>query len=103
VVAGGRSGACTLLGPEGPERIIGNGGVDCILWTLFLSASLAGRRGYRPYFENYTVDASILDSSHVFGWGHNKICPPFSGVGRSGQSRALWSARSIRTHVISSF
>jgi len=54
---------CTLLGPEGPERS-GQPG-----WTfpldLFRSAvvlfGVAGRKGYRPYFENYTVDASILN------------------------------------------
>ena len=27
---------------------------------------VGGGEGYRPYFENYTVDASILQS--VFGW-----------------------------------
>ena len=27
---------------------------------LLLSAACCGRGGYRPYFENYTVDASIL-------------------------------------------
>jgi hypothetical protein len=91
VVAGGRSGACTLLGPEGPERHepSGGGGLYPLDLVLF-GFCLPGGGGYRPYFENYTVDASILDSSHVFGWGHNKICPPFSGVGRSGQSCTLW-------------
>ena len=28
---------------------------------LLLSAYIAAWWGYRPYFENYTVDASILD------------------------------------------
>jgi hypothetical protein len=33
------------------------------LWTFSCSADTFGGRqgGYRPYFENYTVDASILD------------------------------------------
>jgi hypothetical protein len=43
---------------------MGCGGLN--LWTLFLSAYMAGGWGYRPYFENYTVDASILDSSRIF-------------------------------------
>ena len=32
------------------------------LWTLLCSSLLEHGR-YRPYFENYTVDASILDSN----------------------------------------
>ena len=50
---------CTLLGPEGPERptLVGL----TFPLDLFLLASLAGGKGYRPYFENYTVDASILN------------------------------------------
>lgn len=53
------SGACTLLGPEGPGRLPSGGGVDSL--DLFLTPGCVGE-GYRPYFENYTVDASILDS-----------------------------------------
>ena len=55
----GRVCICTLLGPEGPEQPGSPG------WTfpldLFLSPSIGARRRYRPYFENYTVDASILN------------------------------------------
>lgn len=60
-------GTCTLLGPEGP-------GADCsgfsdLLWLVAVSLwafswlhRLVGcGGGYRPYFENYTVDASIFD------------------------------------------
>lgn len=61
----GGVGTCTLLGPEGPgadraSRKAGGG------WWLFLEG-LFWRHGcgcwggYRPYFENYTVDASIFD------------------------------------------
>ena len=56
---GCRVGACTLLGPEGPDahRLVCVTDLwahpGCRLWP-------AGRGGYRPYFENYTVDASIL-------------------------------------------
>ena len=54
------SGTCTLLGPEGPGRLPSGGGVDSP--DPFLTPGCVGE-GYRPYFENYTVDASILDSS----------------------------------------
>jgi hypothetical protein len=59
---------CTLLGPEGPDRTGGrvarkrvsragaNGPLD-----PFVTGHCFRHRGYRPYFENYTVDASILD------------------------------------------
>lgn len=63
----GGVGTCTLLGPEGPgadrvSRMAGGG------WWLFLEGLLryrcsGGWGGYRPYFENYTVDASIFDMS----------------------------------------
>ena len=52
---------CTLLGPEGPGRPQSSdwepiGPLD------FVRRHGSGRVGeeYRPYFENYTVDASIL-------------------------------------------
>lgn len=55
------AGGCTLLGPEGPGRPLGwagtSGPLACLLW--------GGGEGYRPYFENYTVDASILQL--IFG------------------------------------
>lgn len=50
---------CTLLGPEGPGRTFW-----CV-WFLvgpFPSSLEWMVVGYRPYIENYTVDASILDS-----------------------------------------
>jgi hypothetical protein len=77
----------TLLGPEGPELPPGFGlGVGPFLWTFFPSHHSRTGKGYRPYFENYTVDASILNlSSGILGfWGQiTKIkvaCRPF-GVG----------------------
>jgi len=56
---------CTLLGPEGPDlpmrfskcSIERTSGLRCD----WLSAR---REEYRPYFENYTVDASILDIAY---------------------------------------
>ena len=62
---------CTLLGPEGPglAAFSQEGGVGTDLWALS-SSSLSGRRaGYRPYFENYTVDASIFDSRDEQAFG----------------------------------
>jgi hypothetical protein len=55
---------CTLLGPEGPgrgdssNRALAIGPLDLVVTGLRFR-----RTGYRPYFENYTVDASILDSN----------------------------------------
>ena len=51
---------CTLLGPEGPGRClrVSIGPLD-----LVVTGFRAWHTGYRPYFENYTVDASILDSN----------------------------------------
>lgn len=61
----GGVGTCTLLGPEGPGA---DGGLRILCWWLFLEGLLryrcsGGWGGYRPYFENYTVDASIFDMS----------------------------------------
>lgn len=36
------------------------------LLGLFWCRCFGGWDGFRPYFENYTVDASIFES--VFGW-----------------------------------
>ena len=58
----GMAGTCTLLGPEGP----GAAKAAAEPLDLFLFAGAAGRRGrYRPYFENYTVDASIFEMAFV--------------------------------------
>jgi hypothetical protein len=53
----GRVRTCTLLGPEGPGRPDG-----CTEPLGPFLVRLAGGGGYRPYFENYTVDASILEA-----------------------------------------
>ncbi len=53
----GERGVCTLLGPEGPDV-----GAHLFLLDLFWFPVLSGGWfGDRPYFENYTVDASIFD------------------------------------------
>jgi hypothetical protein len=64
---------CTLLGPEGPGRLIFGSGRSDLL--DFVRRHGFGRVGeeYRPYFENYTVDASILKDADETG------CTP-SGV-----------------------
>lgn len=49
--------ACTLLGPEGPGVTLF--GLQLYLWAFFCCLCSGG--WYRPYFENYTVDASILE------------------------------------------
>lgn len=57
-----RVGACTLLGPEGPEPGSSSsegGSWDCTSGPFAVSL-LGSGEGYRPYFENYTVDASIF-------------------------------------------
>lgn len=70
-------GTCTLLGPEGPGRLPSGGGVEPL--DPFLAPGCVGE-GYRPYFENYTVDASILDS-RLRSWitkvrrGRLRVCP----------------------------
>jgi hypothetical protein len=62
--AGGMSGTCTLLGPEGPGLAAAreSGWWELGLPDLVVFPRLGECAGYRPYFENYTVDASILDS-----------------------------------------
>ena len=54
---GDRGGACTLLGPEGPGAVFGPWSN---LWAFSGLTCGWGWEGYRPYFENYTVDASIF-------------------------------------------
>ncbi len=51
---------CTLLGPEGPDAASAAAEPQGPS-----SMSQRGmREGYRPYFENYTVDASIFEMIH---------------------------------------
>jgi len=54
----GERGACTLLGPEGPDAAVG--GVRFLLGSICCRPWVGGWVGCRPYFENYTVDASIF-------------------------------------------
>ncbi len=51
---------CTLLGPEGPDAVLVFGLGRSVPLGLSSSLLVGGGEGYRPYFENYTVDASIL-------------------------------------------
>jgi hypothetical protein len=52
---------CTLLGPEGPERNMKVFRTEPSGPSPVRQNRNGGRQGgYRPYFENYTVDASIF-------------------------------------------
>jgi hypothetical protein len=62
-----RSRTCTLLGPEGPDALVLRDGPD-EPQDLFLCRQRRRRGRYRPYFENYTVDASIFEL--IFGSAH---------------------------------
>ncbi|GAA4167005.1 hypothetical protein GCM10022286_32500 [Gryllotalpicola daejeonensis] len=53
----GEVGGCALLGPEGPCRLP----VAAGLLSGPSEGVFAPGGGFCPYFENYTVDASILD------------------------------------------
>lgn len=59
-VRGEVAGACTLLGPEGPGTMKVVAGASGPAFCFWLCAGDGG--GYRPYFENYTVDASIFET-----------------------------------------
>jgi len=58
------AGTCTLLGPEGPDALDPRIGAD-EPQDLFWRPPSGTRRRYRPYFENYTVDASIFELTQV--------------------------------------
>jgi len=63
-VGAGRSGTCTLLGPEGPDEpcapVFEGCGGDGFFRPSPKPALLVGW-GFWPSVENYIVDASILD------------------------------------------
>jgi len=51
-------GACTLLGPEGSAVLVA-------AFSLLGEAPVGVDAGMRSYFENYTVDASILKKANT--------------------------------------
>jgi hypothetical protein len=57
--SGDTAGTCTLLGPEGPDALRSTDREQTNL-RAFLGCPCGKRGRYRPYFENYTVDASIF-------------------------------------------
>ena len=59
----GMAGTCTLLGPEGPD-VPRKRAAEPLDLLLFAGTAVSGG-GYRPYFENYTVDASIFEMTFV--------------------------------------
>jgi hypothetical protein len=61
-VGAGRSGTCTLLGPEGPDNPAPSGaGVMVFLRPSPMMTVGCRGWGFWPSVENYIVDASILD------------------------------------------
>src|SRR5690606_15770994 len=92
-----RKGYCWCdWGCGGISRISAEGGCGCWGW------------GFRPYFENYIVDASILDSTHSCVGSQRFLGHHLLGGVRLiiGQFRStFWgvATNSIETHVISSF
>ncbi len=85
----GERGGCTLLGPEGPEPLVPS------FWASSCFLAVVGmRRGYRPYFENYTVDASIFKESErqVFQKGSVGSCD-FKSLRADGGCLGIWSRR----------
>lgn len=110
---GGGCRTCTLLGPEGPDAHWPSGWVHSrLLWTFCRFPFGGCGKGYRPYFENYTVDASILqlivDQLHKmilkiisqfqippFGWGRvfdSNSCD-FKSLRANGGCLGIWSRR----------
>lgn len=75
-VGAGRSGTCTLLGPEGPDNPALRGGGDGFFRPSPKPAVAVWVWGFWPSVENYIVDASILDSTSAFfgAWmlGHKR-------------------------------
>lgn len=100
---------CTLLGPEGPGRRfrVPAGPLDLVV------PGFAGCTGYRPYFENYTVDASILDTDDALFeayWLCHKQIRALSSPGYScdinflradGGCLGIWSRRRTYKSAIS--
>jgi len=94
-------GACTLLGPEGPDVPAFRGGVMVFL-QAFTEASLCagGCGGFWPSVENYIVDASILETALLgcFTIGETLIRVSFRGclVWRSLVNFASWALSGVR-------
>ena len=86
---------CTLLGPEGPGRPLRwpIGPLDFVRLERF--GVLVEE--YRPYFENYTVDASILKDADEIE--RTSVCDGLS----VSQIIQVVFGRSWVTHVISIF
>ena len=109
-VGAGRSGTCTLLGPEGPDNPALRGGGDGFFRPSPKPAVAVWVWGFWPSVENYIVDASILDSG-LRSWITKGESP--RGILRGVVWRIHWSISHPglrvrvyefdRTHVISSF
>ncbi len=64
---------------------------------------VGGGGGYRPYFENYTVDASILDSTERSDHINNNNWLPFMVVSSLVNLSTFGVAIDSYTHVIINF
>ena len=69
-VGAGRVGACTLLGPEGPDNSALRGGGDGFFRPSPMMTLGCRGWGFWPSVENYIVDASILEAA--FGLFHKR-------------------------------
>ena len=96
---------CTLLGPEGPGRRlrVSIGPLDLVVTDLRV-----WHTGYRPYFENYTVDASILDMNlrvHITNWSSRFLGWIYSCdinfLRADGGCLGIWSRRRTYKSAIS--
>ena len=109
-IGAGGLGACTLLGPEGPDNPARVGGGDGFFRPSPMMTVGCRGWGFWPSVENYIVDASILDSG-LRSWVTIGESP--SGILRGVVRRIHWSIsypglrvrvhEFDRTHVISSF
>ena len=82
------SGVCTLLGPEGP------GTKELVTVPLAQAWKLTNVGGWgwdRPYFENYTVDASIFKDDLLQPFGCNSC--DFKSLRANGGCLGIWSRR----------
>ena len=70
---------------------------------MSLLTVVGGDGGYRPYFENYTVDASILDSTERSDHINNNNWLPFMVVSSLVNLNTFGVAIDSYTHVISIF
>ncbi len=108
------SGTCTLLGPEGPGRRRERSRRRNATQGFTSAGRMARRAEHRPSFENYTVDASILDmrsnaritkqfgqSSPACRWRSIRISCDINLLRADGGCLGIWSRRRTYEPAIS--